>query len=346
MLNNTSYSLKSQFMESKKRLIYIDVLKGFTIFLVVLSHALPPFYSDETFVLRVITSFFMPLFMFISGYVSYKIESWNKIKQRFIQLIIPFFSAMLVSWFINDWGEWSVSSLIDYIVKVLKQPDLGLWFLWALFFINIIFLCCRKMAKKLHISEFFIVLLVAGLLNLIELLTHYKTFGYHWIAWYFIFFSMGIIWRLFLSERSKLDKALLVVTCILFPPLVYFFRMHNEPPIFYQWINLGNYFPVFYRLVTAFVGVIFWYEIFKHIVAESWKNNVLCKLGRETLPIYYLHFYCLWALFQISIEKHIIVWVIFVTILSLFVCYHTAKLCRKSKITRLLILGENIFAAK
>lgn len=93
----------------EQRLIHIDALKGLAIILVVLSHSLQPYYSDETFIVRAITSFYMPLFMFLSGFVSYKIEKWDKMKQRFFQLIIPFFSAMLLTWFIGNWEGGGLS---------------------------------------------------------------------------------------------------------------------------------------------------------------------------------------------------------------------------------------------
>lgn len=328
----------------QKRIIYIDALRGLTIVLVVLSHTLQHFYSDETFVMRAIASFYIPLFMFLSGFVSYQLSTWNKIEQRFFQLIIPFCSAMLLSWFIHNWGEWSFLNMKNDIIKVLMQPDLGLWFLWALFFINVIFLFCRKLAHKIHMNEIAIVISVAFSLNLIELLTGYRTFGYHWISWYFIFFSIGIYWRIFLPvlERPRIDKMVSITSFVLFPLLMFFFRMHNEPPLFYRWIDLGNYFPVFYRLLTNFMGVVFFLELFKHFVRLK-EDNLLCRVGTKTLPIYYLHFYCLHFFFRINMGENKIINVVIILILSLLICYNIAKWCKKYRITRFLILGENIF---
>ena len=312
--------------------------------MVVLSHTIPYFYSEETFIMRAITSFYMPLFMFLSGFCSYKLEKWNKIEQRFFQLIIPFCSAMLLSWSIHNWGEWSFLNMKNYIVKVLMQPDLGLWFLWTLFFINVIFLFCRKIARRIQINEVVIVIAVAFLLNLIELLTGYKTFGYHWISWYFIFFSVGVYWRIFLPilERPRIDKIVTITSFVSFPILMFFFKMHNEPPLFYRWIDLGGYFPVIYRLITNFMGGVFFFELFKNFVRLQ-EDNLLCKVGTKTLPIYYLHFYCLHFFFQINIWENRIISVIIIFGLTLFISYYMAKWCRKYKVTRFLILGENIF---
>lgn len=67
------------------RLDYIDVLKGFAIFLMVMGHALSWSYStdvvrtpDNAFVRNLIYAFHMPLFFFLSGYVTdLKNKEWT-----------------------------------------------------------------------------------------------------------------------------------------------------------------------------------------------------------------------------------------------------------------------------
>ncbi|ROT03695.1 hypothetical protein ED388_12660 [Muribaculaceae bacterium Isolate-007 (NCI)] len=47
---------------------YIDCLKGFAIFLVVLGHVVQNYNLMDSWIFRIIYSFHMPLFMFMSGY--------------------------------------------------------------------------------------------------------------------------------------------------------------------------------------------------------------------------------------------------------------------------------------
>lgn len=251
----------------KQRLFYIDALRGFAIILVVLGHVLQNYYVpyEENIAFRVIYSFHMPLFMFLSGYVSYKICSWRTIEKRAFQCMIPFFSAILLNWFIEGFEDWSIGILMTNVYETILRPDKGLWFLWVLFFINVIFLSMRKISARLHINEIVVMVAVAGIMNGIELVTHTDLFGYHWISWYFMFFAFGAYWRAFMDvERPRMDSWLLVVSAVLFPVTVYFFRMHNEAPTFYQWINLGRYFPIVYRILVAVLGIILCYEVFKH----------------------------------------------------------------------------------
>ena len=75
------------------RLHYIDNLKGVLILLVVLGHCIQctDLDFDHNAVFRYIYSFHMPLFMCVSGFVSYKPDiKWQTVQKRFRQLIIPF----------------------------------------------------------------------------------------------------------------------------------------------------------------------------------------------------------------------------------------------------------------
>lgn len=71
--NISSILIKKLMSMMKERILWIDELKGFTIFLVIIGHILisrflPQFQLFHT----VIYSFHMPLFMFLSGIFSYK----------------------------------------------------------------------------------------------------------------------------------------------------------------------------------------------------------------------------------------------------------------------------------
>ena len=56
----------------KHRINYIDRIKGFAIFIVVLAHVLLlSFNLGNSLVYRFCASFEMPLFMFVSGFVAY-----------------------------------------------------------------------------------------------------------------------------------------------------------------------------------------------------------------------------------------------------------------------------------
>ena len=121
-------------MENRKRLVSIDFLKGLAILLVVLGHSVQvltkkPF---EDYLFNFIYSFHMPLFMFLSGIVSYKVSvKLEAISKRFYQLIIPFFLWPLFSCLLIN-GDFEIAIWNN----IIERPDKGLWFFWILFLIS------------------------------------------------------------------------------------------------------------------------------------------------------------------------------------------------------------------
>lgn len=328
-----------------KRLGYIDCLKGFAIFLVVLGHVVQNYNLMDSWIFRIIYSFHMPLFMFMSGYVCFRKYDWTIIKKRGIQLLIPFFSYIPVKYGLDILltGNQNIS-LLEYICRVVYHPDGGLWFLWALFFITVLFIASRRIARKINLPEWIVFAAVAGLLNGIVIFGNVRQFGFHWIAWYFIYFCAGVMWRTWNENKNdtrKFDFRLLISCAIVFPVMVYFFRMHNEPPTFYQWINLGRLFPVVYRLVIGMVRTMLVYELFKLYNKQTERLHFLSKMGGVTLGIYYIHFLVLqivftWPIFGNAIVVGICLYTIIVSIIS----YALSRACLRYRIPALLVMGK------
>ena len=74
----------------KQRIEYFDLLKGIAIFLVVMGHALTMCIRgiDAAFLFKLIGQVHMPIFFFISGFLTYKDTfAPPALKKRFLQLI-------------------------------------------------------------------------------------------------------------------------------------------------------------------------------------------------------------------------------------------------------------------
>lgn len=108
----------------------IDALKGFAILLVVLGHAIQAHvpHFDDNLLFRLIYSFHMPLFMFLSGYVAW--DRPIKLGKKFVRLVVPF-----ITWYLALYVLFAHRTIgfEDYIIRWLKSPDYGLWFLWCCF---------------------------------------------------------------------------------------------------------------------------------------------------------------------------------------------------------------------
>lgn len=86
----------------QERIVYIDYLRGFAILLVLIGHIISRCYGDDYLcspLLRFILAFWMPVFVFISGYVSYKVSYgavFAFVKKKAITLLSPFLCMGLI----------------------------------------------------------------------------------------------------------------------------------------------------------------------------------------------------------------------------------------------------------
>ena len=127
-----------------KRIEWIDIAKGITIFLVIIGHV-----SNNTTINYFIYSFHMPLFFIISGFLYKKKENYTK--RKFKSILIPYFIFSILSfmyWFIieRNFREQNISAFKAFINIFLAFAEnngyifnVVLWFLPCLFFTEIIF---------------------------------------------------------------------------------------------------------------------------------------------------------------------------------------------------------------
>ena len=158
----------------KKRLIWADALKGLLMILVVIGHAIQTVEQDAceiNHLWNIIYSFHMPAFMAVSGWLAYRGQSLGGafIKRRFRQLMIPYFIWSLIMFLLIENKNFT---------KIFLYPDNFFWFLWALFFISVLFIANQMFSKRIHIDEMLIHLAVCCVLSGIMVLLNLRLFGY------------------------------------------------------------------------------------------------------------------------------------------------------------------------
>ena len=117
----------------KQRIDYIDRMKGFAIFLVVMGHVVGfAFGQADDLTGRWISSFHMPLFMFLSGLVACSgvvSPYWNigKLARKLRALLLPLFVFGLCYTFTF------VKSVVSGVVGFVESPAKnGYWYLMTL----------------------------------------------------------------------------------------------------------------------------------------------------------------------------------------------------------------------
>ena len=111
----------------KERNPLIDVLKGFTIILVVMGHASQWFSGDDRTNPFYVTiyAFHMPLFMFLSGYVNFNARGELNLSKRFQVLVIPFFVWFLISAIYHEY-IFDEIELWKNLCRLIYEPTRGM----------------------------------------------------------------------------------------------------------------------------------------------------------------------------------------------------------------------------
>ncbi|MBT8609375.1 acyltransferase [Polynucleobacter paneuropaeus] len=305
---------------------FLDIAKGIAIILVILGHTFQGLSEnfDDSLGFRIIYSFHMPLFVFISGMVfsftlkrqlleQSSIHSLLKlllirIQRSFIRLIIPFTAWTIIGYFINHRYEaskiWELKPLFIFLIKVLHSPDWSLWFLVCVFYCIVVLsffeFCLAILRLKCNIKNeylFEIALLIlsfyiAPILRLVGI----GTGGFGFLISYLIFFTLGYI--LAVEKIKRLTKKPWIYACIpLFTCLVLLWHrttphhlVLSTPKFIALFLN-NNLFGGLVALLGSMV-VLLLVEYFSK--RPSWIiTKLLAQCGVLSLGIYAIHFYLL-----------------------------------------------------
>lgn len=315
-------------MENKsERELLPDLLRGFAIILVVLGHCIQEgsgeayrteqlYFNDRLY--QFIYSFHMPLFMMISGYLSWKgIEGAKEksarislLKRRARSLLIPIFAwtaldyvRILIVNHLN--GEPQPEALVFvYFYNALSN----LWFLWAVwwcFLVVFVMHCFMKDNIGVYVLGFMALFVIPDGLGLgaYKYMLPYFLFGYYVHGW-----MQHKGWK----QDCRPKIWMVIVAGLAFAGLFLYYnedcfiyltgyKLIGKPVGWQLWIDL-------YRLFVGFAGSLFFVLLWQYIVVEINKINdtgkriimcsVLRRLGADSMGIYILSGYLLIFLIQ------------------------------------------------
>ncbi len=197
---------------------YLDVLKGFTILLVVLGHSLQSFVPkgafDQNILFRIIYSFHMPLFMFLAGAAgaySLRPMNWKFLQRKFYMLVIPFAAWAILDYFLDSTYQQELFK--TYIHKLILSPDYGLWFLWILFLNFCALALIKQLQRWFKLYAYLIVWLVIYALPT-------GSYGIGLMKWHLPFFLIGYLIYFYRDSLAKYRKPVLILCAVTAPLLV------------------------------------------------------------------------------------------------------------------------------
>lgn len=313
----------------------IDALKGWAIALVVLGHTIAAVYPNsfrENLLFITLSSFHMPLFMFVSGYLNFgKTTNFATfINKRFTGLIIPYFGWYVIQYLVNYYTGVLKLSFAQSLLNALYFPREGLWFLYVLFLCLIILAVSEKLVKYLGDFSFLLAFLILMVVTT-RVFPGSSYFGVDMTNAYFIFVAIG-----YLSAKHKdsLNGRVLILTgAVLYPIL-----MSGNSFISNQlaYLFTAQHLPFLNLTVTTFERIIALCGIALSYVIIG-KIGVTARLpifGANSLIIYAFHPYLMGVpLFAGPIRVFIL------TLGSLIVCPLVGGLINKVPIARSVLLG-------
>lgn len=329
-----------------KRNELIDLLKGVAIFLVVLGHATQWFsdYDASNRLFVGIYAFHMPLFMFLSGFVSYNPKGEINLSRRFQSLVIPFFSWFIISQLVYK-KTYDFTNFIENTKLLFFDPTTGRWFLWILFILCIILYISLKISKLY--TEWILVAMLFIISELTLLFVKQRVFyGIPEINWYLIFFIIGFFCNKHQKTLFPYIKVVGIMSILVFPILIFLTKISGKPSFLENTQLADNLKDRIYKVhiyLSAFTGIFAFYFIFNKIKKyENLLKKWLIFLGGISLEIYvtHYHFHFLVKLQNKYLGNYLYINILVFTILAILGSYFLQKFLKKIPFMGRVLYGK------
>ena len=328
---------------TNKRIEWIDSLKLFAIFLVVWGHSMHLGWIREDYFTGVdglIYSFHMPLFMILSGFLSYKLSNGDfDWKKRFVNLIVPCITF----------------GLFCFVIGIV---NLNFWFLKSLFICYVlvgVYTKCKMKGK-------FIILLAFCLL-LFPLLVHIPLLGAYKVDFMLPCFAFGIILRKKFEWFKQHSPIIAAVSFVIF---VIGCCYWTKDCVWYatkpNWIDYKDMI-INHKLV--FHPISLWQNLFRYIVGMAGSltfislfyifsminlcgkfTSQISKWGKYTLEVYLLQSFfveCNWFGVPMPVDNNLLYCYVYTPLFSIIivaVCIFVAYWLEKNRYFAFWLFGR------
>lgn len=272
--------------QSKKRIEWVDYLKAFACFLVILGHLIQSLqkagidnYDNITsFINWFIYLFHMPLFMCMSGFLFCKTKkefnpkNYGKfVLKKSINLAVPYFTFYLIYLGLNILFSSSVNDAKgkEELLGIFNNPMPPYWFLYALLSIFIVI----PLIEKIFNNNRYLTLTLLIILKIISVFFLTPVYFINSIMTYGIYFYIGC----FIKEKWEMPKYLCALETALYLIASILIYKFND--------SINKYLMSFIKIGFAVFGILILVQIFQHIK----KSKILDTFKKYTFQIFVLH---------------------------------------------------------
>jgi fucose 4-O-acetylase-like acetyltransferase len=291
----------------KQRVGYVDMAKGIGIILVVMGHN--DFSLVSPFAHKLIYSFHMPMFFFMSGmFFKPDVPFWDFLRNRFHRILKPFLTILLLIYFSSlSFSKISLIMASRRLIKAMYGSGyyidwVQLWFLPHLFAVSIFAYFFFKTTKRMHsIPVRGIILLVIYTVGVLSMkmfwpfglslggktLTLYGLpYGLDMVAVSGFFFILGYELNKIRKDAFFGNILTFLISGIFLLFLVWYFPARID-------FNTRQFDSLIINTLEALIGILFIVALSRQIERVRWISSALSYVGQASLIV---------LLFQVPIQ--------------------------------------------
>ena len=251
-------------------------------------------------------SFFMPLFVLISGYFFKDRGILPNIRQKIRHLLVPFIAwsvaGDLIAFILNRAGivNWYRSPLrIRNIVRLLTDGPLSsingpAWFALMLFWISVVYCIAYRLLrldKKIPGYAFLTVSVAFGFISLKLCMSGYNRNTYLLpvlrIVWYLQFYHIGVMFRKYWERGVRQARLLLICSlCVIVNAVL--IRAAGDIR-FISTSGMDRFHSWWIPLITSITGGLFWYKIMRFLAPRTGRIRIVDFIADNTFTIMCAH---------------------------------------------------------
>lgn len=291
-------------MKTKERNFTFDLLYALAIIMVVDDHT-----KSQLGILKGIfpyDSFFMPLFVFASGYFYKKQEIIKNVKHKSKKILLPYIiwnivmlgitviiDAVIGTNWSNGVDKWKI--LRSFFIGSLVTTNGPSWFVIMLFWVSVLYNLIRNIIKPNKINDCILtaVSIIAGLISvyLCSIGWNKKSDVVLFIlrtVFYIQFYHLGYIFKEYIENKIKnANKYLICSICIVINVIL--IAIYGDKVNFYSTSDMRGFSYWYLPIITSITGITFWYIVMDYLASKIKSSKIVTLMAKNTFVIMETH---------------------------------------------------------
>lgn len=253
-------------------------------------------------------SFYMPLFVFVSGYFFRRTALWESLKHKSRKLLLPYILWNMTAWLtaaVIDrcvGTSWAPPFSVKLIIKtfIYSSPTSlngAAWFLIMLFWVSVGYNVIRLIVHQTKINDIVLTVLFAvlGFASVYLCTKGYYNNGIVMvfllkISFYIQFYHYGYMFKLYAESLVKRFNRFAVCSLCVIINVLLILKFGNKIS-FVATSEMGSFYYWYLPLITSATGILFYYELMSFLSEKIGKTKITDVISRNTLIILETHLF-------------------------------------------------------